>query len=318
MNKFKIIEELKRDISNFLENYPKGIIMLWWPTASWKTSISLEIAKFLGNVQIVSADSRQVYKYMDIWTDKVDISIREKIPHHQIDLVEPDKIYTAWEWKNSTKPIIQNIQKKWDIPFLVGGTWLYIDTIYKNFSMPQVWPDMELRRCYEQKERKNPGILHQNLKDIDPESASQIHPNSTRYIIRALEIYEKTWKTKSQLAKPQPVDRPIFMWGLIPWKNVSNDMINNRVLEMLEKWLVKEVEKLIDMWYDKTLPSMQGIWYKEVLDYIDWKYDFESMVETLKKNTQKFAKRQRTWFRRYLNDKKYSPKSNVVYKIFSG
>jgi len=141
---------------------------------------------------VISSDSRQIFRKMDIGTDKISAEIRKKIPHHQIDIVDPDETYTAGQWKEDADHQVDEILAREKFPFIVGGTGLYIDTIYKNFSLPECPPDYALRSELEEQERQHPGFLHHELSKIDPEEAAKLHPNSTRYLIRALEIYKKT------------------------------------------------------------------------------------------------------------------------------
>lgn len=185
-------------------------------------------------VEIISADSRQIFRYMDIGTDKVSKEIREKIVHHQIDIVDPDETYTAAQWKQQTEKLIDSIIAKGKIPLIVGGTGLYIDMLYKNFEMPDIEADMPLREKWYAEEEKEPEVLRKRLQKIDPEEAQKHHPNSVRYIVRALEIYEKTGKTKTELAKELPVTHPLLMMGLWRDKEDSNMRINARIKEMLQ------------------------------------------------------------------------------------
>ncbi len=315
MEVIDILSDVKDKIITFKEKNSNGIVIIRWATATWKTKLSLLLAEILP-IEIISADSRQVYKYMDIWTDKVSKEIRKRIPHYQIDIVDPDKLYTAWEWKIDSENYIENILKKWKIPIIVGWTWLYIDTIYKNFAMPEVEPDFELRERLYKWEEQEPGVLYKRLQQIDPEEAMKLHPNSIRYIVRALEIYEKLWKPKSQIAKSQPVKWPILMIWLWREKEDTNRRINKRIKEQIEQWLIEEVKWLLDQWYSSDLQSMQGLWYKEIVWYLQWKYNLDKAIEILKRNTHRYAKRQRTWFRRYMADSKISPRENVEYLLY--
>ncbi len=317
MKKTNILKDLKPKITNFLSKNPNWIIIITWPTASWKTWISVDLANYFWNVEIVSADSRQVYKYMDIATDKISKSIRSSIRHYQIDIIDPDENYTVWQRKKSTNKIIDSIQRKWNIPFVVWWTWLYISSLYKNYDIPEVSPDYNLRWDLEDKEKKESWYLHKYLSKIDPKEANKIHPNSTRHIIRAIEIYEKTWNKKSDLSSENPVDRPILLVLLWPDKNISNKLIKDRVVKMYEKWLIEETKFLLDKWYDLSLQSMNWIWYKETVYYLDWLISLDECVDMVSNATIKFAKRQRTWFRSYIKDYESFPKDNVKYEIYN-
>jgi len=311
-----IFEDVLNKIQKFIEKYPNWIVIIRWPTATGKTNLSLMIAEKVSS-EIISADSRQIYKYMDIWTDKVSWDWRKKIPHWQIDIVEPDQLYTAWEWKKDTEILIEKILSKNKLPIIVWWTGLYIDTIYKNFDMPDVAPDFQLRERLYKMEKENPGILYKKLQEVDPLEAQKLHPNTLRYIVRALEIYYKTWKPKSQLAKQRPVKWPILMIGLRREKEDTNRRINKRIMQQIENWLVDEVKWLLDQGYSPDLQSMQGLWYKEIVWYLQWKYDLDKAIEILKRNTHRYAKRQRTWFRRYIAESKVAPRKNVEYLFYN-
>lgn len=309
-----ILEDAKKTINSFKENNPDWVVVIWWATATWKSRLSVELSQFFP-MEVISSDSRQIFRKMDIWTDKISSEIRAKIPHHQIDIVDPDQTYTAWEWKDDSEKIIDDILVRWRFPFIVWWTWLYIDTIYRNYSMPECSPHYDLRAELEEKEKKNPGILHQELMKVDPEEAAKLHPNSIRYIIRALEIFYVTWKTKTEGYIQQPVRHPLLMLWLWRDKETTNQLINARIKEMFKMWLVDEVDALLKEWYSPSLQSMQWIWYKEVVRYLQWEYNYEKMEEYLKRDTHHLAKKQRTWFRRYIAEWIQSPKENVMYKV---
>ena len=309
-----ILEDAKKTINSFKENNPDWVVVIWWATATWKSRLSVELSQFFP-MEVISSDSRQIFRKMDIWTDKISSEIRGKIPHHQIDIVDPDQTYTAWEWKDDSEKIIDDILVRWKFPFIVWWTWLYIDTIYRNYSMPECSPHYDLRAELEEKEKKNPGILHQELMKVDPEEAAKLHPNSIRYIIRALEIFYVTWKTKTEGYIQQPVRHPLLMLWLWRDKETTNQLINARIKEMFKMWLVDEVDALLKEWYSPSLQSMQWIWYKEVVRYLQWEYNYEKMEEYLKRDTHHLAKKQRTWFRRYIAEWIQSPKENVMYKV---
>ena len=309
-----ILEDAKKTINSFKENNPDWVVVIWWATATWKSRLSVELSQFFP-MEVISSDSRQIFRKMDIWTDKISSEIRAKIPHHQIDIVDPDQTYTAWEWKDDSEKIIDDILVRWKFPFIVWWTWLYIDTIYRNYSMPECSPHYDLRAELEEKEKKNPGILHQELMKVDSEEAAKLHPNSIRYIIRALEIFYVTWKTKTEGYIQQPVRHPLLMLWLWRDKETTNQLINARIKEMFKMWLVDEVDALLKEWYSPSLQSMQWIWYKEVVRYLQWEYNYEKMEEYLKRDTHHLAKKQRTWFRRYIAEWIQSPKENVMYKV---
>ena len=333
-----MIEKLHHKIEQFRQQYPNGIVVFRWATATGKSRLSIEISRELAknNVQseIISADSRQIFRFMDIGTDKVSEKILDEIPHHQINIIDPDWFYTAGEWKKDVEKIIVQIQTNWALPIIVGGTWLYIDTLYKNYSVPEVKPDFALRAEWESMEAQDQGILRKKLYQIDPEEAQKHHPNSTRYIIRALEIFEKTGQPKSQTAKEQPVRWPMLMIWLRRETEDTNDLIKKRVSEMIERWLIEETQGLLSKWYTADLQSMQGIGYKETIAYLAnnnllpkntlipkslfWERHIvrkEQLIDWISLHTQQYAKRQRTRFRRYIMDGENNPKDSVQYEL---
>jgi len=304
-----------KHIEKFIQERPDWIIIIRWATATGKTALSVDLARSFP-IEVISADSRQIFRKMDIWTDKISPEIRKKIPHHQIDIIDPDQHYTAWQRKDDTEKIIKDIQKRWKIPFIVWWTWLYIDTIYKNFSMPSIWPDYNFREEMYLLEENHPWILREKLNKIDPQEASKLHPKSTRYIIRALEIFHQSWKTKTESFFSQAPTQEILMIWLLRDKDETNRRINARIKEMLKWWLIQEVQWLLDQGYDPSLQSMQGIWYKEVIMYLQWEITLEKCEELLKRNTHYLAKKQRTRFRRYIADSK-SPQEKVQHLIIN-
>ncbi|PJA48277.1 MAG: tRNA (adenosine(37)-N6)-dimethylallyltransferase MiaA [candidate division SR1 bacterium CG_4_9_14_3_um_filter_40_9] len=310
-----IVSQVKEDITDFHTHHPNGIIIIRGATVTGKSKLSILLSEFF-DVEIISADSRQIFKYMDIGTDKVPLKIRKRIPHHQIDTIDPDERYTAGQRQHDTKRIIKEIQKRKKLPMIVGGTGLYIDTIYKNFTMPDAEPNLALREQLYKQEESDPGSLHRELMKVDPEEAIKIHPKSTRYLVRALEIYKTTGEKKSDTFLQQEVDQPILMIGLRRNKEETNRRINIRIKEMLKGGLIDEVKGLQEKGYIPDLQSMQGIGYKETIEYLQGKYDIKKLEENLKKATHHLAKKQRTRFRRYIAEGKASPKKNVIYKVF--
>ena len=311
-----IVFDVKDCCQKFLSEFSDWTIIIRWATATWKSKLSLLLSDFFP-VEIISADSRQIFRWMDIWTDKVSLEYREKIKHYQIDIVNPDETYTAWQRKFDVENEVEEILSHKKHPIIVWWTGLYIDTIYKNFQMPECAPNYEYRNKLQKKEDSTPWYVYKLLQKIDPEEASKLHPNATRYIIRALEIYHETWKTKTELFLHQLVKHPLLMLWLRREKEETNMRINARIKEMLKIWLVDEVKWLLDKWYSSDLQSMQWIGYKEVIWYIQWQYDYEMMEELLRKNTHYLAKKQRTRFRRYIAEWIQNPRDNVQYKVYN-
>lgn len=299
----------------FREAFPEGIVIIRWATTTWKTKLSLELADHFP-VEIISADSRQVYTYMDIWTDKISKERQAKVPHHAIDIVFPDEVFTAWQRKKLAQQKIHEIQQRWHLPVIAWGTGLYIDMLYKNFAMPQVEPQMELRNELYAREALENGRLHKELQRIDPQEAQKLHANSTPYLVRALEIFHATGKTKTELAVENPVREPILMLWLRREKDDTNRRINKRIGEMVKWGLIEEVQRLLNNGYGPDAVAMKWIGYKEIVWYLNKEYDLERAVELLKRNTHHLAKKQRTRFRRYIAESRQMPKENVTYKTF--
>jgi tRNA dimethylallyltransferase len=308
------LEKILPKVTVFQEKNPEGVVVIRWATATGKSSLSVQLARSLP-AEIISSDSRQIYKHMDIGTDKVSREIRNEIPHHQIDIIDPKITYTAWERKQDVEKIIPTIHTRWKLPIVVWWTGLYIDTLYKNFKMPDVAPD-EVRRAEMMKlEEKTPWYLHRRLQIIDPIETMKHHPNSTRYLLRALEICVKTGKTKTELAQQLPVQRPLLMIWLRREKVETNRRINARIKQMVAWGLIEEVQWLLDRGYTMDHTAMNGIGYKEVVRYIQWEYGKDKMIELLKRHTHRYAKRQRSWFRRYIAEGIQTPKENVQYDV---
>ncbi|MEF2175111.1 MAG: tRNA (adenosine(37)-N6)-dimethylallyltransferase MiaA [Candidatus Absconditabacteria bacterium] len=303
-------------INKFQLNNPNGVVVIRGATATGKTGLSMLLSEFFP-IEVISSDSRQIFKYMDIGTDKISLTDRQKVLHYQIDFLDPSETYTAAQWKKETLRLVPEILGRNKIPFIVGGTGLYIDTIYKNFDMPQVPPDMDYREMLERKELLEPGVLHNMLTQIDPNEGKKVHPKSLRHIIRALEIYHKTGKTKTDLALQKDVNWPMLMIGLRREKEDTNYKIDKRIGEMIEIGLIEEVKMLLDKLYSPQLQSMSGIGYKEIVEYLQGKCELDQAVERLKINTHRYAKRQRTWFRRYIYEMNNQPKNNVTYSLFN-
>lgn len=310
-----IVQEAKAEIESFRQKNPNGVVIIRWATATGKSKLSVLLSKYF-DTEIISADSRQIFRYMNIGTDKVTQDILQKIPHHQIDIVNPDETYTSGQRKNDVYKIIPEIISRKKLPMIVGWTWLYIDTIYKNFSMPDIPPDIQLRDELFAKEKKEPWILHKELVKLDPEEAAKLHPKSTRYIVRALEIYYKSGQKKTDTFISLPPKWPLLMLWLRREKEDTNKRINARVREMLKSGLIEEVKNLMAQGYTKNLQSMQGIGYKEVIEFLDGKYDYQDMEDRIIITTHQLAKKQRSRFRRYIAEGIQTLRENVTYKVW--
>jgi tRNA dimethylallyltransferase len=276
----------------------KSIIILG-PTAAGKTALSIELAKKLGG-EIISADSMQVYRGMDIGTAKPTMEERQGITHHLIDIKDPDESWTVSDFVERANGLTGKLAH----PIIVGGTGLYLWSLLEGFSFPITPADKELR---ERLEQEPASTLYAQLSTIDPEAAQKIHANDKKRIIRALEVYELTGKPISELQRAKSYTHHLnggynaLLLGLNLPRDILYARINQRVDMMLEKGLIDEVKELLAKGYSKSLPSFQALGYKEVVEYLDGKWTKEQMIEELKKRTRNFARRQMTWFRRFKN-----------------
>jgi len=287
------------------------------PTGVGKTELSLEIAKRL-NAEIISMDSVQIYKYMDIGTAKPSITERNLVPHHMIDIVYPDENYNVYKYVKDSMKIVDSILTRGKIPVFVGGTGLYVDGLIKG--VVEVEPDEKIRRKLRKLEEENPGSLRSMLEDLDPIAAKRIHPNDLKRTIRALEVILKVKQRFSDLQKNIVPAGNFELIILNRDRNELYERINNRVEIMIELGLVEEVKKLLDMGYSPDLNSMKAIGYKETIDFIKGKYNFEEYLHVLKRNSRHYARRQIIWFRRYKNRSQWVNLSeesfnNVIDKI---
>ena len=290
-----------KDLKKFLEKKSdkNKIIVIYWPTACGKTDLAIKIAKFL-NSEIISTDSRQIFKWLDIWTGKVTEEEKEGIIHHMIDIVEPNQEYSVWEFKKEAEKIIKNIFKKWKIPILCWWTWLYIDSLIYDFKIPKVPADPILREKLEDERIKFWNeFIWKKLQEIDPDYASELHLNNYRYVIRALEVKILTWKSKKEFREEKNLKYDTFFITPYDWNREKlYEKIDLRIKSMFENWLLVEVRDLLAK-YKKTDFWMQTIWYKEIIDFFDWKLNFDDCVALVQKHNRNYAKRQLTWFRKY-------------------
>lgn len=277
------------------------LIVLLGPTGVGKTSVSIEVAQNLQG-EIISSDSMQIYKHMDIGTAKIQENEMAGIPHYLIDIVYPDEEFTVHDFKSHAKRHINDINGRGSMPIMVGGTGLYVNSIVYKLRFTNVEPDDELRIKYSKfADKYGNEALHAKLSQRDPKSAKQIDINDRKRVIRALEIYDVSGQPMSHLNRNfrrENKDYNLAMIGLNMDRQILYSRINRRVEEMFEEGLVKEVEDLLKRGYDEELVSMKAIGYKEIIPYIKGEVNLEESMELLKRNTRRYAKRQLTWFRR--------------------
>ncbi|MDN5307206.1 MAG: tRNA dimethylallyltransferase [Eubacteriaceae bacterium] len=283
-----------------MKNRPDVIVILG-PTASGKTGLGVEVAKKIGG-EIISADSMQIYKFMNIGTAKVTEKEMDGIPHHLIDFVFPNEAFSVAEFKDLATAKIGEILKRHKIPMIVGGTGLYINSLTLPWSFEEKAGDEEVRwRLMAEAEVMGREHLYEHLLDIDPVSAQKIHPNNVNRVIRALEIFEVTGKPKSYLdeqSQQQELNYNYFLIGLDWPREILYERINERVDLMIENGLIEEGEMLLDRGYNWDMGAMKAIGYKELRPYFEKRASLEEVVEILKRDTRHFAKRQMTWFRK--------------------
>lgn len=276
------------------------VIVICGPTASGKTSLSIELAKKIDG-EIISADSMQIYKEMDIGTAKPSKEEKQGIKHYLLDFVSPEERYSVADYKRDAKKAIEEILEKGKIPIVVGGTGLYVDSLIYEIEYPNIEFDEEYRKLLEKRvEQEGLEALYQEAAQIDSLAIEKISQNDEKRILRILEIYHATGKNKTEQEKlsrvnPVPYDYQVYA---LKWdRELLYERINKRVDIMLEQGLIKEVEEIWKK-YDHFPTAMQGLGYKEVVEFLEGKSTKEEMIEKLKMETRRYAKRQMTWFRK--------------------
>ena len=279
----------------------KPLIILTGPTAVGKTKASIGLAKAVDG-EIISADSMQVYRHMDIGSAKIKPEEMEGIPHHLIDVLEPDDEFHVVKFQQLAKKAMREIWERGHIPIVTGGTGFYIQALLYDIDFDENEKEDACRKELEAYAREHGAeALHEKLALVDPASAEMIHPNNIKRVIRALEFYEQTGKriskhNETQRQRESPYAFAYFV--LTDDRAHLYERINRRVDQMIEEGLVNEVQALKDKGYTKQLVSMQGLGYKEILDYLDGNCTLEEAIYTIKRDTRHFAKRQLTWFKR--------------------
>ena len=277
------------------------LIILTGPTAAGKTKLSIELAKSV-NGEIISADSMQVYKYMDIGSAKIKQKEMEGIKHYLVDILEPTQDFNVVLFQKFAKEAMEQIYAKRKIPILVGGTGFYIQSVLYDIDFTESDEDTQLRRELEELARqKGAQYLHMVLQECDPKSAEMIHANNVKRVIRAIEFYRQTGKpisehNEQERGKESAYDSHYFVLTDVRDRLYAN--IDRRVDQMLEEGLVEEVKKLMEMGCKRESTAMQGLGYKEIIAYLLGEITLDEAVYLIKRDTRHFAKRQLTWFRR--------------------
>jgi tRNA dimethylallyltransferase len=273
------------------------MIAIVGPTAVGKSELALHLAQYFP-LEIISADSRQVYRYMDIGTNKPTLAERASVPHHVIDVVEPDEDFSLAMYHQLAMEALKAIRQKGKLPLLVGGSGLYVWSLVEGWKIPEVPPDQKLRRQLEARaEQEDSQSLYRELQDIDPIAAAKINPSNTRRIIRALEIYHATGQPPSQLQRKEAPGFSILVIGLTRERSELYRKIDWRVDKMIQSGLVGEVEQLLKKGYSPSLPSMSGIGYKQIGQFLRGEMTLPGAIDTIKYETHRLARHQYAWFR---------------------
>lgn len=279
----------------------KPLIVLTGPTAVGKTKLSIALAKAVGG-EIISADSMQVYRSMDIGSAKIRPEEMDGVPHYLVDVLDPSEEFHIVKFQQMAREAMEQIYANGHIPILVGGTGFYIQAIVKDIDFTKNEENTEIRVKWELFAREQGAeALHQELAKVDPKSAETIPAGNVKRVVRALEFYELSGTpisehNEEQKAKESPYQFAYFV--LNDHRELLYERIEQRIDEMLEEGLVAEVKGLKERGFTKDMVSMQGLGYKEILDYLDGNLTLEEAVYILKRDTRHFAKRQLTWFRR--------------------
>ena len=276
------------------------VIVICGPTASGKTALSIELAKQIHG-EIVSCDSMQIYQDMNIGTAKPTPEEMQGIQHYLIGYVSPEQRYSVADYKADAKKAIKEIIKKGKMPIVVGGTGLYLDSLIYEIGYQDIKLDEEYRKKLEEEvEEKGLEALYERAKQIDATAIEKISPNDKKRILRILEIYHATGKTKTEQeieSRKKEVEYDYKVYALDWDRQTLYDRINKRVDMMIEQGLIEEVKQILDK-YDTFPTAMQGLGYKEVVEYLEKKLTKEEMIEKIKMETRRYAKRQLTWFRK--------------------
>ena len=298
----------------------KPLVVLTGPTAVGKTKLSIQLAEAIGG-EIISADSMQVYKTMDIGTAKITKDEMEGVKHYLIDEFNPEEEFNVVKFQQLAKQYIEEIYQKGKIPILVGGTGFYIQAVLNDINFEENEEDHTYREELEQlSKEKGAEYLHSQLKEVDPESANSIHANNIKRVIRALEYHHQTGKKISEHNEEQKKKASPYNFAylvLTHHRDILYRRIDARVDQMIEQGLVEEVQMLLERGYTKDLVSMQGLGYKEIIPYLQGECSLEEAIYILKRDTRHFAKRQITWFKRekeviWLNKAEFEDQEEII------
>ena len=293
------------------------IVCVVGPTAVGKTALSIDIAKRF-NGEVISGDSMQVYRGMDIATAKVTKEEKQNVPHHLLDILEPDEEFSVFDFKSKVTELITEIRSRGRLPIIAGGTGMYLDSIIRDYALSDEKRDL----AYEQKIKAdidNSGIdaVYDRLVEVDPEQAGKTHKNNVRRVIRALEVYDRTGQTMTEYQQRQQDESPynVILIGLDMDRALLYERINTRVDHMVELGLFQEARYFYDLGL-KDAPSMRAIGYKELIGFFEGTCSKEEVIDLLKRNSRRYAKRQLTWFRNKMDVNWYTLTPETKNEVF--
>lgn len=287
-----------QELQDFLKHKSnkRKCIVIYGPTGSWKTDMSIEIAKFL-ETEIISTDSRQIFKYMNIWTGKITQEEMQWVQHHMMDVVTPNQSFSMGDFVRASQVVMNELWEDDKVPMLVGWTGLYIDSLIFERNAAEVWSDSELRKQLDVLSNEE---LYQKLIEIDPEYAAELHMNNRPYVERGIEIMTMTGKSKREFrAEKKLLYDVLFLTPDYGDRANLYNRINTRVEMMFDAWAEDEVKSLLEKWYNFSDFGMNSIGYREFDGYFTWDIKKEEVIDKIQKNSRNYAKRQCTWFRKY-------------------
>jgi tRNA dimethylallyltransferase len=273
------------------------LVAIVGPTGVGKTRTAMFLCQEIGG-EVISADSRQIFKLMDIGTDKPTPEQQSAVPHHLIDVVAPDEEFTLAQFQERAYQAIEDVVSRKKVPFLVGGTGLYVRAVLEGFVIPRVKPNLRLRQeLLHEAERDGAVALHAKLRDVDPEAAEKIDPANVRRVVRALEVYEQLGEPISQVQRRSSPPYRTLKIGLTLERKELYRRIDQRVDSMMERGLLAEVEDLVSRGYGFELPAMSGLGYRQLGMYLKAEVDLPAAVQKIKSETHRFVRQQYKWFR---------------------